>query len=330
MPEGYVYTARSRGGLVVYVGSTANMRIRRAEHRRTSPWWSEHATLEVVEFTTLDEARAAENDAICRWDPPYNIRGGHGSGPSDCVGPRCNRLRAETARRSLVRNYLRLRQSRRRCAPPVHEWDVARSASTTPMRRSLSDSAPETVPVGAQCTALLGRRAARGISEQLELTFDDAFDPAVEGTQEAEVMQASESAGSTYEYDTHILDGHEDAAGETGRAAGKSSDEQPGHLTASDPNVRGARNSAPPGGVPQGCARHPMRPRGARSSSTGIGSREGRGLTARVAQRLEHTTRDSAPTTNWSEDRTRSPDHPRTPPSLQAAAARWRGRTIPV
>ena len=60
MPGGYVYTARSGRGCVLYVGSTGNIRARLQEHRRTSAWFGQHDSLEVAEFDTLGQARAAE------------------------------------------------------------------------------------------------------------------------------------------------------------------------------------------------------------------------------------------------------------------------------
>jgi hypothetical protein len=58
-------------------------------HRRGSPWWEQQADLDIQEFATLSEARAVENDEICRYDPPFNVRGGTGEGvpaPVTAVG----------------------------------------------------------------------------------------------------------------------------------------------------------------------------------------------------------------------------------------------------
>src|SRR5690349_10860252 len=128
MPGGYVYTARSRRGSGLYVGSTGNVRTRLQEHRRSSAWWREHDRIEVAEFDTLEQARLAEDDAICAWDPPYNVRGGHGSCRHNCPGRRCLRHRRAVERGLLLRDHLWLRQPRRRSAPPVHEWDMVRTA----------------------------------------------------------------------------------------------------------------------------------------------------------------------------------------------------------
>jgi predicted GIY-YIG superfamily endonuclease len=75
--RGYVYTARDAAKNVLYVGTTRDVSGRMAAHRRTSRWWPLHATIEVQEFETLEEAAAAENDGICRHDPRFDVRGGH-------------------------------------------------------------------------------------------------------------------------------------------------------------------------------------------------------------------------------------------------------------
>src|SRR4051812_4140719 len=98
MVGGFVYTARDVAGCVLYVGVTEDVRRRLAEHQRSSPWWGLHAQIDVDEFDTMAEAKAAEDDGICRYDPPYNIRGGHGCASADCSGRRCERVRAETTR----------------------------------------------------------------------------------------------------------------------------------------------------------------------------------------------------------------------------------------
>src|SRR4051812_2238452 len=109
-------------------------------HRRTSPWWAVHATIDVQEFATLEEAAAAENDGICRHDPSYNVRGGHGLRKGACLGRRCVRLRAECARREALRRRQAVRRGR--CSLPLQEWDRA-------CGRSL-DLAPATWPDGVE------------------------------------------------------------------------------------------------------------------------------------------------------------------------------------
>jgi hypothetical protein len=197
MPGGYVYTARSRRGFVVYVGSTGNIRVRLQEHRRTSAWWREHDRMEVVEYATLEEARAAEDDAICRWDPPYNVRGGHDSPRPDCQGKRCVRHRAESQRGLLVHDYLRLRQSRRRSAPPVHEWDVARAAGVA----SLCDHTGSSAEDHAHGTGWVKERQSRSAPErvpaQLELELPDRRESAPNGWEEARVRDASDGEGAS-------------------------------------------------------------------------------------------------------------------------------------
>ncbi len=121
--RGFVYTARDVAGNVLYVGTTRDVNARMVAHRRTSRWWAFHATLEVEEFATLDEASAAENDGICRHDPPYNVRGGHAAHGGLCSGRRCRRLQGECERREAWRSRRAVRG--RRCGLPLQEWDQA-------------------------------------------------------------------------------------------------------------------------------------------------------------------------------------------------------------
>ena len=100
--RGFVYTARDVAGNVLYVGVTRNVERRMKAHRRSSRWWRLHSTLEVEEFATLEEAADAEDRAICRHDPPFNVRGGHPAAPWDCPGRRCRRLRSEADRVALA------------------------------------------------------------------------------------------------------------------------------------------------------------------------------------------------------------------------------------
>src|SRR3954468_10605649 len=107
------------------VGVTGDLKARMAGHRRNSRWWSMHARIQVEEFTTIEAAERAENDRICQYDPPFNIRGGHGMAPGACRGRRCARIRAENLRLQVSRRRRLVRQLRRRCAPPLREWDLA-------------------------------------------------------------------------------------------------------------------------------------------------------------------------------------------------------------
>jgi hypothetical protein len=96
--RGFVYTARDVADNVLYVGVTRDVPGRMSAHRRTSRWWPLHATIDVKEFATLEEALTAEDDAICRYDPPFNVAGGHGTHGGTCRGRRCERLRRERTR----------------------------------------------------------------------------------------------------------------------------------------------------------------------------------------------------------------------------------------
>ena len=133
-----VYVARGGDGGVLYVGSAGNVRRRMGAHRRTSRWWHLHAELEILEFPTLARARATENDLICRYDPPFNISGGHGLGTS-CLGRRCRVRRDQVARAATSRELRLARQARRQGAPPLGEWDAVRTmavASSTETERA--------------------------------------------------------------------------------------------------------------------------------------------------------------------------------------------------
>jgi hypothetical protein len=148
--RGYVYTTHAAGGRVLYVGSTVDIDSGLSQHGRGSEWWSQATDIEVLECTTIAEARAVENDRICRLDPPFNVRGGHASLDLRCAGRRCARRRAAAALRGRLGNHLRVRRSRRRCAPPLQEWDVARAEgmdqfARTPIESDVVDVAPEVV-----------------------------------------------------------------------------------------------------------------------------------------------------------------------------------------
>jgi GIY-YIG catalytic domain len=125
---GFVYVAREESGRVLYVGTTTDIKARLATHARKAPWWNSKSHVDVLELDSAARAAAAENDLICELDPPYNIRGGHGALGHDCAGRRCVRLRAGAARCGATRRGRIIRQNRRRCAPPLAEWDAVRSA----------------------------------------------------------------------------------------------------------------------------------------------------------------------------------------------------------
>jgi hypothetical protein len=189
MPGGYVYTARSDRGSVVYVGSTGNIRQRLLEHQRTSSWWAMHESLDVVEFATIGEARAAEDDAICRWDPPYNVRGGHGRTRPDCGGSRCLRRRAEAGRHLLVHDCLQVRRSRRRGAPPLHEWDVARTRDGATLLAGAGTPSTGTIREITPRSTRPGRRTTPQEPLQLELSFNHSLDVIEENVDETNVTE---------------------------------------------------------------------------------------------------------------------------------------------
>src|SRR5215212_9327104 len=124
MAAAFVYVARDGDGRVLYVGVTGELKARMAAHRRSSGWWSRQAQVHVEEFATIEAAERAETGRICRYDPAFNIRGGHGASASACAGRRWERVRAENLRLQEARRRRLLHQPRRRCAPPLHEWDV--------------------------------------------------------------------------------------------------------------------------------------------------------------------------------------------------------------
>src|SRR3954470_14377127 len=82
-----------------------------------------HAQIQ-VESSRIEAAERAENDRICQYDPPFNIRGGHGRTALLCGGRRCEGARAEHLRLEAARHHRLLRQPRRRSAPPLDEWDA--------------------------------------------------------------------------------------------------------------------------------------------------------------------------------------------------------------
>ena len=150
--SGFVYVARDGGGSVLYVGMTTNLRGRFGAHARSSSWWSLRGSIEVTECENADDARALEDDLICRFDPPYNARGGHGLRHEGCSGRRCARLRSVARRQEMMRQCRLVRQARRRSAPPLSDWDQARLSN---------EHMPSQSSVGPRCAARPERESAR-------------------------------------------------------------------------------------------------------------------------------------------------------------------------
>ena len=165
---GYVYVARDVEGRVLYVGVTGDMKVRLAAHRRTSRWWPLHASIDVDEFETIEAAAAAENERICAYDPPFNIRGGHGCAKRACTDRRCERIRAENASLEASRRRRLLNQPRHRCAPPLREWYALRAAAegtgaAYEQASGVSASADaQTGPAATAATTETGAGAERG------------------------------------------------------------------------------------------------------------------------------------------------------------------------
>ena len=67
-----VYRIYDASGSLLYVGSSPNVRDRIYEHS-TKAWWHEASRLETQEYSTEDEARAAEKAQIEADGPKYNL-----------------------------------------------------------------------------------------------------------------------------------------------------------------------------------------------------------------------------------------------------------------
>lgn len=69
----YVYTVFGAAGVILYVGSSANLQVRIGQHRATKPWWGEVDHVAVEPFPSRASARAAEKEKILATTPKYNI-----------------------------------------------------------------------------------------------------------------------------------------------------------------------------------------------------------------------------------------------------------------
>lgn len=72
----WVYRAYDKRHVLLYIGSTNDVRARLIAHRRTS-WWPRVAVVTRTEFPTASAARDAESAAIKAEAPLYNISGAY-------------------------------------------------------------------------------------------------------------------------------------------------------------------------------------------------------------------------------------------------------------
>jgi excinuclease UvrABC nuclease subunit len=68
-----VYRVYDEWDRLIYVGSTKQIAKRLVGHRYMSWWSGLTARVDVEHFDTMDEARAAEMEAIRTEDPAYNV-----------------------------------------------------------------------------------------------------------------------------------------------------------------------------------------------------------------------------------------------------------------
>jgi hypothetical protein len=70
-----VYIARDIAGVVLYVGSTGNLSVRKRDHARDKAWWDEVADIETIETENRAAAYDLERRTILNLNPKYNRRG---------------------------------------------------------------------------------------------------------------------------------------------------------------------------------------------------------------------------------------------------------------
>ncbi|MGW2937646.1 GIY-YIG nuclease family protein [Streptomyces sp. NPDC001156] len=68
-----LYRFYDKGGALLYVGITANVESRFADHERNKEWWPQVAKKTIEWFDTRPPARAAEVQAILDERPAYNV-----------------------------------------------------------------------------------------------------------------------------------------------------------------------------------------------------------------------------------------------------------------
>lgn len=68
-------------GQLLYVGITERGAMRWSEHRKSKPWWTQVALIQVQHFTTRGSAASAELQAIRDEGPMYNIAGAYPDAP---------------------------------------------------------------------------------------------------------------------------------------------------------------------------------------------------------------------------------------------------------
>lgn len=68
-----VYRYYDAADRLLYVGCTQDVKKRSVQHRYHSPWWKEAAKVTLAEFDCERDALAAEQDAIQRESPRFNV-----------------------------------------------------------------------------------------------------------------------------------------------------------------------------------------------------------------------------------------------------------------
>lgn len=82
----YVYRVTNSDGVLLYIGSSLDVRGRLLMHRKIAPWWCEGLRVTVQGFDSLAEARQAEAYAIVTEHPRWNIHfraADHPDGPAN-------------------------------------------------------------------------------------------------------------------------------------------------------------------------------------------------------------------------------------------------------
>lgn len=74
-----VYRFYDADGTLLYVGMSAALPSRLAEHSSVQPWWAHVATIKLEHYSDRDSAREAERQAIETEMPVHNVAGRPGS-----------------------------------------------------------------------------------------------------------------------------------------------------------------------------------------------------------------------------------------------------------
>ncbi len=68
-----LYRMRDSGGRLLYVGISKRLPERLTEHRKSKPWWSQVARIDIEHFADVSDAIAAEAKAIRSERPLWNV-----------------------------------------------------------------------------------------------------------------------------------------------------------------------------------------------------------------------------------------------------------------